>query len=242
MTRSVPDLLLERYRLKELPDTVRDAIDRETAGNPALRARLDALDRSDSDIRAHYPPSTFVRRRPRRISVRGMVLAGAFAATVLAMVIALPHTPASRSETERVKGSVVPALAVYRWTSAGSERLADGDVAHPGDLLRLGYASAGRKYGLILSIDGKGAVTLHLPPSGDRAVPLGQDKLVLLDKAYELDDAPRIERFYFVTGERPFSASPIIAAAKSAGAAPAALPLPAGLNQVTFAIRKEAGR
>jgi hypothetical protein len=171
-----------------------------------------------------------------------MVLAGALTATVLAIVVALPHAPGQSSEIGRIKGSVAPALAVYRRTAAGSERLADGDVARGGDLLRLGYASAGRKYGLILSIDGTGTVTLHLPPSGDRAVPLGQGSLVLLNSSYELDDAPRIERFYFVTGERAFDARPIVAAAKSAGPAPDALSLPAGLDQVTFAIRKEARR
>jgi hypothetical protein len=87
-------------------------------------------------------------------------------------------------------------------------------------------------------------VTLHLPPAGDRAVPLAAGKTILLDAAYELDDAPRVERFYFVTGTEPFSATPVLnaarrAAAQGAGSVPAALPLPTGLDQVTFAIQKE---
>jgi hypothetical protein len=73
-------------------------------------------------------------------------------------------------------------------------------------------------------------------------VPLGQGSLVLLNSSYELDDAPRIERFYFVTGARPFDAGAGIAAARNTGAAPGTLPLPQGLDQVTFAIRKEARR
>jgi hypothetical protein len=147
-------------------------------------------------------------------------------------------------DTERLKGSAHPSLAVYRRTDSGSERLADGAVARPGDLLRVGYASAGRPYGLILSIDGRGAVTLHLPPAGDRAVPLTMGKTILLDAAYELDDAPRVERFYFVTGKEAFAAEPVLSAARREaarqGAVPATLPLPAGLEQVTFAIQKEA--
>ena len=243
MNRHVPEVLLERYRLNELPQPQWEAIDREAAGNPSLRARVDALEQSDAEIRAEYAPAAFLRQPARRLSLRGMVLAGAFAATVLAMVIALPHAPGSGPGTEGIKGAVPPALAVYRKIAGGSERLADGAVARQGDLLLLGYAPAGRRYGLIFSIDGRGVVTLHLPPAGDRAVPLVQDKLVLLKNAYELDDAPRIERFFFVTGERPFSASPILDAAKSTGGASAAvLPLPSGLDQVTFAIRKEARR
>jgi len=97
---------------------------------------------------------------------------------------------------------------------------------------------------LILSIDGRGAVTLHLPPSGDRAVPLAPGKMVLLDAAYELDEAPRVERFYFVTAREPFAAEPVVSAARRAaqGTVPDALPLPPGLEQATFAIQKEARR
>jgi hypothetical protein len=95
------------------------------------------------------------------------VLAGALATAVLALVVAIPRLTVTPDDT-RIKGTVDgrPALAVYRRTPAGSERLADGDVARAGDLLRVGYASGGRAYGVILSIDGTGAVTLHLPPSG----------------------------------------------------------------------------
>ena len=47
---------------------------------------------------------------------------------------------------------------------------------------------------------------------------------MLLDQAYELDDAPRWERFYFVTGDTPFAVAPIVDAARRAAAnqAPAA--------------------
>jgi hypothetical protein len=99
-------------------------------------------------------------------------------------------------------------LSIYRRTAAGSERLADGDLVHAGDLLRVGYVSGGRPFGLILSIDGRGAVTMHLPPAGDRAVALQPGSNILLDAAYELDDAPRIERFYFVTGNDAFAVGP----------------------------------
>jgi len=52
MNRNIPDLVLERYRLNELPETSARAVEHMLAADPALRARLDALDRSDADIRA----------------------------------------------------------------------------------------------------------------------------------------------------------------------------------------------
>jgi hypothetical protein len=134
---------------------------------------------------------------------------------------------------------------LYRQTAAGSETLADGAVAHTGDVIRVGYRAAGRTHGVIVSIDGRGAVTMHLPTDGDRAAALDRGATVLLDHAYELDDAPRWERFYFITGATPFSVAPVLDAARRAATTPAyvstaRLTLPAGLDQSAFSLQKEA--
>jgi len=112
-----------------------------------------------------------------------------------------------------------------------------------GDLIRIGYRAAGRRYGAILSADGRGTVTLHLPPRGQEAVALKNGPTVLLDQAYELDDAPRWERFYLVTGDAPFSLAPVLEAAReaatsAASASPAALRLPPRLDQAVFSLEK----
>jgi hypothetical protein len=108
----------------------------------------------------------------------------------------------------------------------------------------VGYHAAGHAYGVIVSIDGRRLVTLHLPRDGERAVPLGREATVLLDHAYELDDAPRWERFYFVTGNEPFLVSAVVIAAERAALVsrddtPATLSLPAGLTQSVFSLQKE---
>src|SRR6185436_11941296 len=102
----------------------------------------------------------------------------------------------------------------------------------------------GRTYGAIVSIDGRGAVTLHLPRQGARATRLPEGgETVLLDRAYELDDAPRWERFFFVTGEAPFEIEPLLEAARRAAADPSApaperLTLPPNLEQAVFSLEK----
>ncbi|HEX6465552.1 MAG TPA: hypothetical protein VFZ98_13915 [Vicinamibacterales bacterium] len=247
MTRTIPDLVLEQYRLNELPETSVRAVEQMLAVDPALRARLDALDRSDADIRARYSPRMSIhdKRAPSRRLVLRLLTAAAIASTALLVFFALPRTASSPPDGDRVKGAVTarPSLAIYRRTPSGSERLADGDIVRAGDLLRVGYTSAGRAYGIILSIDGRGTLTMHLPPSGSESVPLAQAQTTtLLDRAYELDDAPNIERFYLIAGARPFQVAPILAAARAARSAPDALTLPPGLEQVTFAIQKEARR
>lgn len=252
----VPDLILEQYRLRELPDEEADRVERLLSASPALRARLEALERSDDEIAREYPPGWLVERirarvpAPARRSIGWRVPVGVAAAIVL-LILAIPGTwiaPARDTgepgvREDRIKG-LRPALTIYRRTDAGSETLADGSVARAGDLLRLGYVGAGRSYGVILSVDGRGVVTLHLPPDGDRAAPLARGPATLLDRAYELDDAPGWERFYFITGETPFAVAPVVEAARKASAggsrrAPAVLSIARELSQSTLFLQKE---
>ncbi len=258
----VPDLILEQYRLNELPPQDVERVERLLREDETLQHRLEALDRSDAEIARQYPPAWMAERvrerqsrgssvpvRPRdRVRLWGVPATIGAAAIVLVFMLPHPATtpfwkPAPVTDTDRIKG-LGPALAVFRRSARGTETLADGDVARPGDLLRLGYTSAGRAYGVIVSIDGRGAVTLHLPPNGGRAASLGRNGQVLLDQAYELDDAPSWERFYFITGDSAFEVAPILDAARRSAARdlrspPAALAIPGELTQSTFSLQKE---
>lgn len=254
----IPDIVLERYRLNELPPADAARIANRAAADAQLRKRLDELDRSDEALRepidrmrshlaAHPAPA-------QQRSVAWPIPAAVAISAILAGVVwqtRSPVTPPRHDEGgDRIKGNAasgLPALAVYRRTAEGSEQLADGAVAHAGDLIRVGYRAAGRQFGVIVSIDGGGAVTMHLPPTGERAVPLKGDAVVLLDQAYELDDAPRWERFYFVAGESAFDAAPVVQAARDAAkkqtqAPVAGLALPHGLDQTGFTLQKESRR
>ena len=260
----VPDVVLERFRLNELTSEEAKSLEARLQGDEPLRRRLEGLDRSDAAIRDSYPPEWLAarieqrrdgQRHRRRRAATYWMAAAATAAVASFLVAVVPRTaerpadgtgatdPAAQSE-DRIKGQR-PVLVVYRRTRDGSELLADGTVARPGDLLRVAYRAAGRSYGVIVSIDGRGTLTRHLPPNGDRAAPLKRDATVLLDSAYELDEAPQWERFYFVTGDTPFSITPVEDAVRRAAAtdrrgAPAALALPDGLEQATFSVQKEA--
>jgi hypothetical protein len=144
----------------------------------------------------------------------------------------------------RLKG-LGPALALFRKTANGSETLADGDVAHEGDVIRIGYRAFGRRYGVIVSLDGRGAVTRHFPERGGTAAALEPQEVVLLAHAYRLDDAPAWERFFFVTADAPFPVAAVEDAARQAAGgagrtkAPAVLPLSSALGQSTFVLTKE---
>jgi len=130
-------------------------------------------------------------------------------------------------EQTEIKGD--PGLLVFRKRESRLERLSQGAHAAQGDQLQLDYVhSAG--YGVVLSLDGAGRITLHLPQAGtDAAVRLTNGQ-VRLPSSYELDDAPRFERFFIVTADAPFSAATVVDAARSlshsSAAATGKLPLP----------------
>jgi hypothetical protein len=120
--------------------------------------------------------------------------------------------------------SVSPRLWVYRHPAAANEqrpeRLSDGARAARGDLLQLAYA-AGRdgRYGVLLSIDGAGRVTQHLPePGASAAAVLRSPNEINLPSAYELDDAPGFERFVLITSTQSFPVAAALDAARTLAA------------------------
>jgi hypothetical protein len=262
--RKVPELFVEQLRLGEATKERAAALQAE-AGADEVARRVDDLARSDGEILARYPPQEMaarIRERAassagesaarselhiappsrRRISLAariGMPLAAAAAVTLavafLPRLLSLAPAPAAAvSEGVRVKGT--PELLVYRKGSAGAELLADRGLVKPGDWLQIKYVPAGRSYGAIVSIDGRGAVTLHFPESPSGSTRLEGDKAAALEHAFELDDAPGFERFFFVTSRQGFAAAVVVAAAErlaKAGARAGSLGLPEGFEQTS---------
>jgi hypothetical protein len=144
MSAEIPDILLERYRLNELsPDEAARLDDRMRHDEP-LRRRLEALDRSDHEIRQsglldrlsdRFPDRQPVRRRRRAFGAVPAAIAGVTVVTLM-VVLSTKAPPTGRTDAvdsgDRING-LTPSLAVYRRTAEGSETPADGAVAHPGD-------------------------------------------------------------------------------------------------------------
>ena len=214
--RPISDYQLERYLLREGTDDELAALDRQLADDPELAQRLAALERSNEELHQRYPPEwmrgqielKLKRAQGRRVqrTWSGYRLWAVPAVALILAVVAVP-TLLDRETSEvpatRIKGrEQEPRLLVFRKLAIGVERLQDEALAQSGDVVQLAYRSGGLQYGAILSVDGRGTVTQHLPTTGTRAVPLvAQDTL---DVAYELDAAPRWERFYLVAADRRF--------------------------------------
>lgn len=266
-TGFIADLLLERYRQDDLPAAQATRLREAIAADNGLRERLAKLERSDTEILEAYPPAAFAAAVTRRAAREGTAAgnelmpkssprrptwAPALAVGLVVLVAGgllwrvNPPPPGESSEVsppgDRPKGG---SLGLYLYRKGGDlrvERLNPGEVARPLDLVQLAYQAGGHRYGLILSIDGRGVVTRHLPTEGDWAAPLQAGGAIALDTAYRLDDAPRLERFYIVAADQPFAVSSVLAAVGHAGLDPSTtdrLPLGGRFGQASFLLRKE---
>ena len=258
---TISDIGLERYRLGELEPAERRAIEERLVGDEALRARLSSLEQSNREIVERYPAREMAQALRRRQAAEGrsaeagrqgegrpawrgwLVPAVATAACACLVVVAASiWTRQPALEDATLKGGT-GSLVVHRRVGERSEELTRGATARQGDQIRIGYRAAGHAYGAIVSIDGRGNLTQHLPRSGDRAAALRRSGTVYLDFAYELDDAPRWEVFYFVTSDAPFDLEPVrraVVRAADEGASPSStLDLPRGLGQFAFPLSKD---
>lgn len=252
----VPDYLLERYVLRELPAAELAALERAIAADAQLAARLRALEDDSAEQQRRYPAAWMAgqielkraqqspqqRRTHSRERKRG-VLRGLWAIPAVALALAIVALPVWEQQVEpdtRIKGAKGPVLQVFLDGEGGVERLPDSSLVQPGDVVQLVYRSGGYAYGAIFSLDGRGALTRHLPAEGHQAVALVQGVADTLDFAYELDDAPRWERFYMVAAAHPFALDLLERALRqrSERVDVPTLDLPAEYSVSTFVLRK----
>ena len=257
----VQDWLLERYRLDELPEAERRQVQEALARDAGLRERLDDLDLSSEALLRQHPPTQLVAavrdrtrsgvERAMRPALRGWTPLAATAvvtASLVGMALWYPW-PAARQDADvtRVKG-IAPYLLLYRKAATEVERLPSAALARPHDVVQLAYQAGARRYGVILSVDGRGVVTRHLPVHGTQSAPLTSGRPVALTQSYELDDAPGFERFMLVTADEPFTVTVVEDALRrqhaSLGAAAneRRLDLPDSMDQFSLVVKKEPSR
>jgi hypothetical protein len=260
--QKVLDIDIERYLLGELSKDRLETFEQMLSADPDLKAQVDAMKAENESILDAYPPHlTAVQITERaaaekttRAKARNRVLVPVFSAAaaagtavfVMTVFLSGPEqhlTPDSPSESEYIgiKGlSREPSLFVYRHGVNGEERLKAGQAATAGDTIQLKYAAKGQKFGMIFSVDGRGTVTLHFPNDYEDSTKLDPKGTHPLNFSYELDDAPKFERFFFVTGDKPVKVSDVLEKGKILGATPGGkLNLSADLKVSDFILKKK---
>ena len=245
----VSDLLLERFSLGELPPDRLAAVQAMIDADPGLQARLRDLRNEDRAIRLQHPPRTMATAIRARAGVaapkqrsRWMLAAPGLAMAAAAMLFVMLSGPRTFNDVAKgdagdVAADLVPELRVFREDDG---ELVTGDRVGPGDVLGFKYDAAGYDFGALLSIDGAGVVTLHMPESEGDSLAL-EHGLVTLSVGYELDDAPDFERFFLVLSETDFELAAVLDAARdlaSANASEDALEVSETLEVVDFRVDK----
>jgi len=241
------DWVLERLARGELTGAQKAEAMKRLEAEPNGPARLAALAASDTALRAELPAWSRIEARAAkqraaarfRLALAVPVLAGVLGLVVLYRSEGPPQPGLEGPEVTRIKGNA--RLFLARQTPAGAEPLGEGSQARAGDVVQLAYVMPPNHFGVIVSLDGRGAVTLHFPETAEGSTALAAAGE--LAHAYRLDDAPGFERFVLVASDRPVKVEAVLAAARvlaqrSGQAQTGALVLPAGWSQSSVLLRK----
>lgn len=201
------DEILDAYPAAEFAKRIRNAYEAETgksaanAGTTHRKARLGSLlgRQSGGNLAGAFfgrPIATFG-------------VSAALVAVVAVAALVVGGFAPTATESLRTKG-LDAKIRIYRDAGTDVEVLAPDQSVSEGDLLQISYNAAGGRYGTIFSVDGRGTFTLHYPTSIDDSTAVESTGEVLLPYAYRLDDAPRFEKFYFLTSEERLDLDSII--------------------------------
>jgi len=269
MDREIPDFLIEQLLLGEL----REEQERELLRIPKVVERLERLKRSNEEILSLYKPEAMAEKiqsslikteatpeipkeKPQekgRIipffkTWRGGSLLAAAAVLILFGILPLVTGNISQEtvttpDTVRTKG-YAPVLRIYKEVSGNAQILFPGDRVKERDLLQISYLPGEEGYGVIFSIDGRGIVTLHYPFSEGASSELQGNGEQLLPYAYQLDDAPGFERFFFITSSTPIPVNSVLSEARklardTKAAMQKSLSLSSDYTQYSILLKKE---
>jgi hypothetical protein len=162
-----------------------------------------------------------ILNRISSLSARRYTLSLASAAVMMLVIIFMipgirntDNLKIPADDSVRIKG-LDSKLLLYRMKGREVEELKNLTAARKGDVVQVGYIAAGDyRHGMILSIDGRGTVTMHLPYSTASGDELVMNKRILLNKSYELDDSPSFERFIMILSADPINTAEIVEKAK----------------------------
>jgi len=231
---TVSDWKLERYLLGELPAEELEDIRILEGARGGVWERLSALRAENAVILRRHPPETMGRNietasavdrngvskwrsavrqyEPPNVKKRSVPLWAVPAMLCVAALLIIPlrliFSGAQYQDgvsEDRVKGTgTAQSIEVWRKKGAEAERLPPDALARSGDIVQLRYIVPEFCYGALISVDGRGVLTIHLSGESGKAAQLTPGRPVALSTSYQLDDAPLFETFYLVTAKDNF--------------------------------------
>ena len=224
----ISDFKLERYLLGELPEKeMREFQERElsdeifaarvaemrlqgkrfVAENPfeALEAKMDEADESARD------EGNVISGMWLKVAAALVIALGVFSMVILNRDVSTYDSNATSMEVAmadvdngtRIKG-MQASLEVWKKTGDSAVQMANLGNAYEGDEIQLRYRVPQKCFGMLISMDGNGTVTMHMG-EGNSAIELEPGKMTTLPFAYKLDNAPKFEKFFLLTSQNSFA-------------------------------------
>lgn len=233
---------MERYLLGGLSEERIREVEKQIKENPRIREVLMRLKRSNEEILKQLSPEEMIPKILHRYDLgqkhgegsqikrpdfqKRLILVSSAAAVLACLFVIINYKDIFHSkksggflDTTRIKGiedtdMSQTHLTIYRKMKDSFELLQDGAKVTEGDIIQIAYVAAGELNGIILSLDGNGVVTLHYPHNMSGPTLLVQEKKILLQNAYVLDDAPQFERFFFISSKEKINVAEILTEAE----------------------------
>ncbi|MBQ7080033.1 MAG: hypothetical protein IJM92_10335 [Fibrobacter sp.] len=216
MLREDNKAILNKLPFEMLAEKI-DAVDAGTVTETAVAANLGTAKENAGNAEKNAPRFSIMKFAAAAVFVLAVALVAFMAqretsvmnervGSDVAAVGGPRNTQVALAETQsdtRIKG-MDARMEVWKKTPAGIVQLNDLDSVGEGDEIQLRYSVPEKCFGLLFSMDGNGALTLHMG-NGEKAVELAPGKMNSLPFAYKLDDAPYFEKFFFVTSPKEFT-------------------------------------
>lgn len=221
----VSDFKMEQYLIGALPENEMKELREREASDEIFAARVATLREQNEKILDANPfenlardldvNAAVTRFNVLKIAAAVVVALGIFSAVFVggkADVIQSSETIPSagmdvamvtENSDTRIKG-LDARMEVWKKSESGIVQLEDMSTAKEGDEIQLRYSVPEKCYGMIFSMDGNGALTVHMG-NDNEAIALEPGKMVSLPYAYKLDDAPHFEKFFLLTSEKSFA-------------------------------------
>lgn len=227
--KNVSSLKLEKYLLGELPENEMQALRMREETDDIFRAEVKMMREQNRTILEQYPFEELMSKMNLagddsqgshaytfvRIAAAVVVAVGIMAFALVGfmdgrtdemMYVESQGMEVAMAQVDegdtRIKG-LDSRMEVWKKTGDSAVQMTNLDVASEGDELQLRYAVPEKCYGMLISMDGNGVLTVHMG-EGNLAIALEPGKMTTLPFAYKLDNAPRFEKFFLLTSRSRF--------------------------------------
>ena len=222
----ISDFKVERYLLGELSEEEMAALQKREAEDEIFAARVRAMREENARILADNSFAALESKLDAADtaegsgkSIYGMWLKVAAALVIMVGIFAIVASnrnvvtyergnasmEVAMAETDnstRIKG-MQASLEVWKKTGDSAVQMVNLGEAREGDEIQLRYRVPQKCFGMLISMDGNGTITMHMG-EGNKSVELEPGKMTTLPFAYKLDNAPKFEKFFLLTSQNSF--------------------------------------